>query len=45
MSQKRKNQRANHSVKEQKKGEKVVMWIGIALLALAAAFMIYSVTL
>lgn len=45
MSQKRKNQRANHNAQEQKKGEKVVMWIGGVLLALAVVYMIYTMTL
>ncbi len=45
MSQKRKNQRANHDAQEQKKAEKVIMWIGGGLLALAVAYVIYVMTL
>jgi len=45
MSQKRKNQRANHEAQEKKQAEKVIAWIGGVLLVLAVAYAIYTMTL
>ena len=42
MSQKRKNQRANHDAQEKKQAEKVIVWI---LVILAIGFAIYTITL
>ena len=45
MSQKRKNQRANHEAQEKKQAEKVVMGIFAVLVVLALCFAIYTMTL
>lgn len=45
MSQKRKNQRANHEAQEKKQAERVVAWIFGALVILAVGFAIYTMTL
>ena len=45
MSQKRKNQRANHTAQEQKQGEKVVWYIIGALAVMGLAYAIYTITL
>lgn len=45
MSQKRKNQRANHDAQEKKQAEKVIVWIFGILVILAIVFAIYTITL
>ena len=45
MSQKRKNQRANHDAQEKKQAEKVIVWIFGILVILAIGFAIDTITL
>ena len=45
MSQKRKNQRANHDAQEKRQAEKVIVWIFGILVILAIGFTIYTITL
>ncbi len=45
MSQKRKNQRANHDAQEKRQAEKVIVWIFGILVILAIGFAIYTITL
>ena len=45
MSQKRKNQRANHDAQEKKQAEKVIVWIFGILVILAIGLAIYTITL
>jgi len=45
MSQKRKNQRANHSEKEKAQGEKIIKWIFGVLIVLALCYMLFTVGL
>lgn len=45
MSQKRKNQRANHDAQEKKQAEKVIVWIFGILVILAIGFAIYTIKL
>ena len=44
MSQKRKNQRANHEAKEKKQAETVVSWIIGVLIVMAICYAVYAST-